>query len=145
MIHARALALLGLMWIGVVAAANVAETGLPIFTDVTERSGIHFKHSYGDYEMSNIVEAAGYGACVFDYNGDGFLDIYFPNGRWRKDINDNRGRDLRDKLSNAVYRNNGDGTFTDVTAEAGVGGNDMAFGCSAAGGFVNLVWPLLII
>jgi len=129
--HARALALLGLMWAAGTTAANVAEIGLPIFTDVTERAGIHFKHSYGDYEMSNIVEAAGHGACVFDYNGDGFQDIYFPNGRWRKDINDNRGRDLRDKLSNALYRNNGDGTFTDVTAEAGVAGNDMAFGCSA--------------
>jgi hypothetical protein len=115
-----------------VAAANVAETVLPIFADVTDQSGIRFKHSYGDYEMSNIVEAAGYGACFFDYNGDGFQDIYFPNGRWRKDVNDNRGRELRDKLWNALYRNNGDGTFTEVTAEAGVTGKDMAFGCSAA-------------
>ena len=78
--HARALSLLGLMWVAVVAAANVAQVGLPTFTDVTEQSGIHFKHSYGDYEMSNIVEAAGYGACFFDYNGDGFQDIYFPTG-----------------------------------------------------------------
>jgi hypothetical protein len=130
--HARALGLLGLMWVAAVAAADVAQVELPIFTDVTEQAGVRFKHSYGDYEMSNIVEAAGYGACFFDYNGDGFQDIYFPNGRWRKDVNDNRGRDLRDKLSNALYRNNGDGTFADVTAEAGVAGNDMAFGCSAA-------------
>ena len=128
----RAVFLLGLMWVAGAEAANVAENGLPIFTDVTDQAGIQFKHSYGDYEMSNIVEAAGYGACFFDYNGDGFEDIYFPNGRWRKDINDNRGRELRDKLSNALYRNNGDGTFTDVTAQAGVGGHDMAFGCSAA-------------
>ena len=130
--YARSLALLALMWAGTVAAANVVESRLPIFTDVTEQARIHFKHSYGDYEMSNIVEAAGYGACFLDYNGDGFQDIYFPNGRWRKDINDNRGRDLRDKLFNALYRNNGDGTFTEVTAEAGVAGHDMGFGCSAA-------------
>jgi hypothetical protein len=130
--HIRAFASLGMMWAVAVVAADVAQVGLPTFTDLTEQCGIRFKHSYGDYEMSNIVEAAGYGACVFDYNGDGFQDIYFPNGRWRKDINDNRGRELRDKLSNALYRNNGDGTFTEVTAEAGVGGNDMAFGCSAA-------------
>jgi hypothetical protein len=105
---------------------------LPVFTDVTEKSGIQFKHSYGDFEMSNIVEAAGYGVCFFDYNGDGFMDVYFPNGRWHKDISDNRGRELRGKLRNALYRNNGDGTFTDVTLEAGVAGNQMAFGCSCA-------------
>ena len=128
----RALAVLGLLWVAASVAAGVAQFGLPTFTDVTEQSGIRFKHSYGDYEMSNIVEAAGYGACFFDYNGDGFEDIYFPNGRWRKDINDNRGRELRDKLSNALYRNNGDGSFTDVTQESGVAGYDMAFGCSAA-------------
>jgi len=130
--HARAPALLGLIWVAGVAATEVAQVGLPTFLDVTEPSGIRFKHSYGDYEMSNIVEAAGYGACFFDYNGDGFQDIYFPNGRWRKDVNDNRGRELRGKLWNALYRNNGDGTFTEVTAEAGVAGKDMAFGCSAA-------------
>jgi hypothetical protein len=130
--RAKPVTLLVVMWAAGAAAANVRETRLPIFTDVTERAGIKFKHSYGDYEMSNIVEAAGYGVCFFDYNGDGYQDIYFPNGRWRKDINDNRGRELRGKLSNALYRNNGNGTFTDVTAQAGVGGNDMAFGCSAA-------------
>ncbi len=118
--------------VATLGAAEVVDSNLPIFTDVTEQAGIHFKHSYGDHHMSNIVEAAGYGACFFDYNGDGFQDLYFPNGRWRKDVNDNRGRELRDKLSNALYRNNGDGTFTDVTAEAGVAGKDMAFGCSAA-------------
>jgi hypothetical protein len=105
---------------------------LPTFTDITETAGVHFKHSFGDYEMDNIVESTGYGACVFDYNGDGLMDIYFVNGRWQRGVNDNRGRDLRDKLFNALYRNNGDGTFTDVAAEAGVSGKGMAFGCSAA-------------
>jgi hypothetical protein len=121
--------ILGLLLAG---CALSAEPELPVFSDITETAGIHFKHSYGDYEMSNIVEAAGYGACVFDYNGDGLMDIYFVNGRWQKGVNDNRGRDLRGKLSNALYRNNGDGTFTDVTEQAGVAGQGMAFGCSAA-------------
>jgi hypothetical protein len=101
--------------------ARPQEAELPVFADITKESGVHFKHSFGDYEMSNIVEAAGSGACVFDYNGDGLMDIYFVN----------RGRDLRDKLFNALYRNNGDGTFSDVAAEAGVLGKGMAFGCSA--------------
>ena len=72
-------------------------------------------------------------ARVFDYDGDGFLDIYFVNGRWHPDVSDNRGRDLSGKLKNALYRNNGDGTFTDVTDKAGRGGRQAtAFGCSAA-------------
>ncbi len=107
------------------------EGALPIFIDITEAAGVRFKHSYGDYHMDNIVEAAGAGACVFDYNGDGLMDIYFVNGRWQKGVNNNRGRDLRDKLFNALYRNNGDGTLTDVAAEAGVLGQGMAFGVSA--------------
>ncbi len=112
-------------------AVQSQESTLPVFADITEAAGVRFKHSYGDYHMDNIVEAAGSGACVFDYNGDGLMDIYFVNGRWQKGVNDNRGRDLRDKLFNALYRNNGDGTFTDVAAEAGVLGQGMAFGVSA--------------
>jgi len=121
--------ILGLVLVGF---ALSAEPKLPVFTDITDAAGIRFKHSYGDYEMDNIVEAAGSGACVFDYNGDGLMDIYFVNGRWQKDVNDNRGRELKDKLCNALYRNNGDGTFTDVAGQAGVLGHGMGFGCSAA-------------
>jgi hypothetical protein len=113
----------------VVAAA---EPRLPVFTDVTEKSGIHVKHSYGDFELSNIVEGTGAGAMFFDYDGDGWLDIYLPNGCWLKDVSDNRGRTLRDKLTNHLYRNNRDGTFTDVTQEAGVGDKGYGVGCSAA-------------
>jgi hypothetical protein len=109
-----------------------AEQSLPVFTDVTKEAGINFKHSYGDFDLSNIVEGTGAGAMFFDYNGDGWLDIYFVNGCWLKEVNDNRGRILRDKLTNALYRNNKDGTFSDVTEEAGVGDKGFGFGCSAA-------------
>ena len=111
--------------------ARPQESALPLFTDIAEAAGVRFKHIYGDYEMDNIVESTGSGACVFDYNGDGFMDIYFVNGRWERGVNDNRGRDLRDKFFNALYHNNGDGTFTDIAAKAGVLGKGMAFGASA--------------
>ncbi len=106
---------------------------LPTFEDVTEQAGIHFKHSFGDHALNNIVEATGPGCAFFDYNNDGHLDIYFVNGRWRQEVSDNLGRDLRGKLHNALYRNNGDGTFTDVTEQAGVaGGEGYGMGVSAA-------------
>jgi len=105
---------------------------LPVFTDITAQAGIRFKHSFGDYELTNIVEGTGAGPTVFDYNNDGLLDIYFVNGRWQKNVSDNRGRDLQGKLSNALFRNNGDGTFTDVTEKAGVTGTGYGFSGSAA-------------
>ncbi len=99
---------------------------------MTARSGITWTRSFGDHEMSNIVEGTGSGACVFDYDGDGTLDIYFPQGRWEKTVSDNRGRDLIDQLGNALYRGKGGFQFEDVTGKAGVSGRGFAFGCSAA-------------
>ncbi len=111
---------------------RAAEPELPVFADVTEDAGIRFRHRYGDLRLSNIVEGTGAGAMFFDYDGDGWLDIYFVNGCWHKGVSDNRGRELRGKLANALYRNNGDGTFTDVTQAAGVGDKGYGTGCSAA-------------
>jgi len=112
----------------------VAQTApaLPTFEDVTEQAGIRFRHSYGDHNLSNIVEGTGPGCAFFDYDGDGFLDVYFLNGCWLREVSDNFGRDLRGKLRNALYRNNGNGTFTDVTERAGVGDQGYGMGASAA-------------
>lgn len=115
-----------------VQADAVEDPALPVFSDVTAQAGIKFRHSYGDLKLSNIVEGTGSGAAFFDYNNDGWMDIYFPNGAWQKGVSDNRGRKLRGNLANALYRNNGDGTFSDVTAQAGVGDKSPSFGCSAA-------------
>ncbi len=112
--------------------APAAEQHLPTYADVTEQAGIRFKHSHGDVKMDNIVKASGGGAMFFDYDGDGWLDIYLCNGRYNPEICSNRGRTLRDKLRNALYRNNHDGTFTDVTEQAGVAGKVFSFGCSSA-------------
>jgi len=56
--------------------------------DVTDAAGIKFKHNLGDVEMTNIVEATGPGCCIFDYDNDGYMDIYFVNGRWHPDISE---------------------------------------------------------
>ena len=119
--------------LGLGAAWAVAAPGaLPTFEDATEQAGIHFKHSYGDHNLSNIVEGTGPGCALFDYDGDGYLDLYLLSGCWLREVNDNLGRDLRGKLANALYRNNGDGTFTDVTDRAGVGDSGYGMGVSAA-------------
>lgn len=120
-----------LVWL-VTSALQAGESPLPKFVDITERAGIDYRHNCGDGRMDNIVEGTGAGALLFDYDGDGWLDIYLITGRWHPDFSDNRGRSLRGKLHNKLYRNNRDGTFTDVTEQAGVAGKNYASGVSAA-------------
>ena len=67
-----------------------------------------------------------HGCQTADYDNDGDLDIYLVNGRYLKGISSVKGRAAEGKLKNALYRNNGDGSFTDVTDKAGVG--DRGFG-----------------
>ena len=126
-----------------VLAFAAAQQELPVYADITKEAGVTFKHSYGDHHLDNIVEGTGAGVCVFDYNNDGLLDIYFVTGTWTKGVSDNEGRDLRGKLSNRLYRNLGNNRFVDVTEKAGVGGKGIfSSGCSAADydndGFVDL-------
>jgi hypothetical protein len=67
------------------AACHAAEPALPVFTDVTDQAGLSAKHSFGDDQLSNIVEGTGAGAAFFDYDGDGWMDVYLPNGAWLPD------------------------------------------------------------
>jgi len=115
---------LALLLCAIVSAAAAAQTGSPApirFTDVTEKAGIHFKHFKGNQGISINLEEFGPGVCVSDFDGDGWQDIYFVNGRDRY----NRGINVR----NSLYRNNRDGTFTDVTDKAGVPGTGYGLGC----------------
>lgn len=105
---------------------------LPILVDVTEQAGITFVHSIGDDDMDNIIESNAAGCAWFDYDGDGDLDAYLVNGAYVENFSSVRGRRNRGRLTNALYRNNGDGTFTDVTVAAGVGDKGMGMGVAIA-------------
>ena len=88
--------------------------------DISNKSGLRFQQSYGDRRMDDIVEGTGTDMCVVDYNNDGFLEVYFSNGNWTEGLSDDDSRDVRGMLENQLFRNDGDGTFTDVTAQVGL-------------------------
>ena len=90
-----------------------------VFRDVTEQARIDFRYTFGDFTYDNILESSGSGVTVFDYDGDGDLDLYMLNGTYLEDISDPKGRVFRD-TPNRLYRNNGDGTFTEVARQAGL-------------------------
>ena len=90
------------------------------FIEAAGPSGIHFEHFRGNHGPATILEEAGPGVCVADFDGDGFIDIYFVNGR---------DRTGKQSIQNALYRNNRDGSFTDVTVQAGVPGTGYGLGC----------------
>jgi len=122
------------LWTGLSLAPEDihSQRDLPKLVDVTEQAGITFVHSMGDDDMDNIIESNAAGCAWFDYDGDGDIDAYFINGAYLEELSSVRGRRNRGRLTNALYRNNGDGTFTDVTAEAGVGDKGMGMGVAIA-------------
>lgn len=93
------------------------------FMDVTQAAGITFRHNDGSSGQKYYLEPTGAGAAFFDYDNDGDLDIYFVNGA------NLPGATSATPPRNALYRNNSDGTFTDVTDIAGVGDTKYGFGC----------------
>ncbi len=98
------------------------------FTDVTEQANVRFKH-VSTPEKRYIVESMSGGVALFDYDADGYLDIYFVNSL-TVDLVKSKG-----KTKSVLYRNRGDGTFMDVTEKAGVG--DIGWGMGAAVGDYN--------
>ena len=108
-----------------------AQDSVTKFVVVTASSGINFKYNFGDDTYDNILESSGSGVTILDYNNDGHMDIYLLNGTYLEGISDENGKvfkDTRDEL----YRNNGDGSFTEVSESAGL--NDLNWSM-AAGAF----------
>jgi hypothetical protein len=121
--------------ISVATDTAVHTAPMPQFEDVTKKSGINFQHSFGEKALSSIQEGTGAGCAWFDYNNDGWMDLYVMNGRHIDGLTDHSAPDGL-TATNHLYRNNGDGTFTDVTTQAGVPGNGFGVGITA-GDFDN--------
>ena len=118
---------------GGVAVTPRSDTGSPaaeqhcpaLFTDVTASSGITFVHTDGSSGRHYIMEAMSAGLAIFDYDNDGDEDLYLLNGAPLP------GTVVDVTPRNALYRNNGDGTFTDVTEASGTAsGNKVGAGCA---------------
>jgi hypothetical protein len=94
------------------------------FTDITQASGINFKHENSATSNKYLVETMGGGVAVLDYDNDGRLDVFFTNGAKIDDpLPDGKLPDKADrKFWNRLYHQNADGTFTDVTEKAGLTG-----------------------
>ena len=89
------------------------------FREVSKQTGVDFKYTIGDFSYVNILESSGSGITVFDYNNDDLMDIFMMNGSYIEGVSDPDGKIFKDS-PDVLYRNNGDGTFTDVTKESGI-------------------------
>ena len=114
-------------------SAKCVGRAIPQLVDVTEKAGIKFTHASAP-ESKYVVESMSGGVLLLDYDRDGWLDIYFTNAP-TVDMAI-KGQ----KARGALYHNNHDGTFTDVTEKAGIATPCFAMG-GAVGDYKNNGWP----
>jgi len=117
---------------------KIPEPNDEFFQEIGQEIGLDFVHSIGADEMKNIVESVGGGAAFFDYDQDGYIDLYTCSGTWIEGFSKS---DKPKKSSiNHLYHNQKDGTFLDVTKKAGVGGPWYSMGITV-GDFNNDSFP----
>lgn len=96
------------------------------FADITESAGISFKHHSGAFGKKYMPETMGAGCAFFDFNNDGLQDVLLVNGRdWPE-------KKTTQTHTPALYQNQGNGTFIDITNSAGLGVEMYGMGCAVA-------------
>jgi enediyne biosynthesis protein E4 len=122
------LVLLACNWRALPQVRNKSSTPLtPVtFEDITQKSGITWIHNNAQSDARHIPEAVGPGCAFIDYDHDGWMDILLINSGSSDFFTPTT------PLRNALYHNNRDGTFTDVTIKAGLGGGSFGMGVAVA-------------
>jgi enediyne biosynthesis protein E4 len=123
-----------------ITAGGFVQSGPVVFEDIAKAAGLTaWHHTSGTSDKPFIVEAKGPGVCLLDYDHDGWLDIYLVNGSTLDAMN---GKAAAPHA--ALFHNNHDGTFTDVTQQAGVANERWGYGCAVAD-YDNDGWPDLYV
>ncbi|HKY20601.1 MAG TPA: CRTAC1 family protein [Vicinamibacterales bacterium] len=111
---------------GALDAQQHAAGTAPTFADVTSVAGIRFRHHSGAFGRKYLPETMGSGGAFFDADGDGWQDVLLVNSQpWP-------GRPTSASAIHALYRNNQNGTFTDITSRSGLGVSMYGLGAAAA-------------
>jgi len=121
----------------------IPQVGEDFYLNVTKSSGINFKHFIGDDHLTNIIESVGGGGAFFDFDQDGWMDLYMVSGSFHDRLSDQEYKPT-EKHTNKLFRNKGDGTFEDVTKKAGVGHDGYGMGITI-GDYNNDGYPDLYI
>ncbi|HEY1985044.1 MAG TPA: CRTAC1 family protein [Terracidiphilus sp.] len=127
------------------SAQTAPQTPSIKFEDASDKAGIDFTHSFGSRQLGSLLEGTGAGCVWLDYNNDGLPDLYVVNGRPLDDSM--HPYPLKEKPAtpphNHLYRNDGNGHFTDVTTRSGLNPDMYAVAVTAADydndGFVDLL------
>jgi hypothetical protein len=115
------------------------------FEDASDKAGINFTHSYGSRVMASLLEDTGAGCVWLDYNNSGLESLYVVNGRPLDDSMHPFPLKVKPATlpHNHLYRNNGNGTFTDVTESSGLDPDLYGIAVTAADydndGFIDLL------
>jgi hypothetical protein len=119
-----------------ITASGFVKSGPIVFQDISEKAGLtHWTHKMGTPEKNYIVETKGSGVGLIDYDNSGWLSIYLVNG---STVDALSGKETPPHA--ALFRNNHDGTFTDVAAQAGVTNDRWGTGVAIAD-YNNDGWP----
>src|SRR6188508_1731954 len=119
--------------------AFLSQQNLPVrFNDVTTRIGVTFRHENGASPDKPLPETMSAGAVIFDYNNDGWPDLFFVNGGSFVD------KKVAASANHRLYRNTGDGKFADATESSGIGTFGFGMGGCAAD-YDNDGWPDLYV
>src|SRR4030095_8821960 len=103
-------------------SSNDFTKGLPVFAEIAKQAGVAYKIICGDEVTEFLIDVNGEGAGFLDYDNDGDQDIYLVNGSSRNSQKEKR------LPHDYLLRNNGDGTFADVTKQAGLGDTEWSSG-----------------